>query len=123
MKPHCPNCLKEMTKASASRNLFNCEPCREIIQYFGGGADHGEPGPQFCWPIRRKRSVHTATRPEPPGPRARRYPTSSPASAAIRGGRTTVTVQAASEATLAETLPSSVRRNELCRAPMMTWST
>ena len=36
MKPHCPNCLKEMTKASASRNLFNCEPCREIIQFFGG---------------------------------------------------------------------------------------
>jgi hypothetical protein len=60
MKPHCPNCLKEMTKASASRNLFNCEPCREIIQYFGGSADHGEPGPQFSWPIRRKRSVHTA---------------------------------------------------------------
>lgn len=60
MKPHCPNCLKEMTKASASRNLFNCEPCREIIQYFGGGADHGEPGPQFTWRIRRKRADHTA---------------------------------------------------------------
>ena len=60
MKPHCPNCLKEMTKASASRNLFNCEPCREIIQFFGGSADHGEPGPQFSWPIRRKRVAHTA---------------------------------------------------------------
>ncbi|KRQ11263.1 MULTISPECIES: hypothetical protein [Bradyrhizobium] len=60
MKPHCPNCLKEMTKASASRNLFNCEPCREIIQYFGGSADHGEAGPHFTWPIRRKRSMHTA---------------------------------------------------------------
>src|SRR5205814_1902524 len=47
-----------------------------------------------------------------PRSRARPYPASSPASAAIRGGRTTVTVQAASEATLAETLPSSVRRNE-----------
>ena len=60
MKPHCPNCLKEMTKASASRNLFNCEPCREIIQYFGGSTDHGEAGPDFTWPIRRRRSVHTA---------------------------------------------------------------
>lgn len=60
MKPHCPNCLKEMTKAPASRNLFNCEPCREIIQYFGGSTDHGEPGPQFSWPIRRKRVAHTA---------------------------------------------------------------
>ena len=60
MKPHCPNCFKEMDKAAASRNLFSCEPCREIIQYFGGSADHGEPAPQFSWPIRRKRSVHTA---------------------------------------------------------------
>ncbi|WP_369722768.1 MULTISPECIES: hypothetical protein [unclassified Bradyrhizobium] len=49
-----------MTKASASRNLFNCEPCREIIQYFGGCPDLGEAGPQFTWPIRRKRVVHAA---------------------------------------------------------------
>jgi hypothetical protein len=54
MTPHCPNCLQEMTKAAASRNLFRCEPCREIIQYFGGSADQGEPAPQFTWPIRRK---------------------------------------------------------------------
>ncbi|MGY4623519.1 ribosomal protein S27E [Bradyrhizobium sp. USDA 4486] len=60
MNPHCPNCLKEMTKASASRSLYNCEPCREIIQYFGGGADHCETGPHFSWPVRRKRAVHTA---------------------------------------------------------------
>ncbi|MGX4770888.1 hypothetical protein ACWAUC_13945 [Bradyrhizobium guangdongense] len=60
MKPHCPNCLKEMAKAAASRNLFACEPCREIIQYFGGHADHSETGPQFAWPIRRKRAIHTA---------------------------------------------------------------
>ncbi|WP_245333954.1 hypothetical protein, partial [Bradyrhizobium guangdongense] len=60
MKPHCPNCLTEMTKASASRNLFSCEPCREIIQCFGGSADHGEPGPQFSWPIRRKRAAQSA---------------------------------------------------------------
>lgn len=56
MQPHCPTCLKEMTKASASRNLFNCEPCREIIQYFGDNADDGEPVSQFSWPIRRTRS-------------------------------------------------------------------
>ncbi len=39
------------------------------------------------------------------------------------GGRTTVTVQAASAATLAETLPSSVRTSEFCRAPITMWST
>jgi len=33
------------------------------------------------------------------------------------GGRTTVTVQAASAATLPETLPSSERTNEFWRAP------
>ena len=60
MKPHCPTCLKEMTKATASRNLFNCEPCREIIQFFGAHADHGEAGPHFSWPIRRKRVSRTA---------------------------------------------------------------
>lgn len=60
MKPHCPNCLKEMAKAAASRNLFACEPCREIIQYFGGHAEHGEPDPRFNWPIRRRRASYTA---------------------------------------------------------------
>ena len=60
MKPHCPNCFKEMDKAAASRNLFSCEPCREIIQYFGGSADHGEPALQFSGPIRRRRAVHAA---------------------------------------------------------------
>ena len=34
------------------------------------------------------------------------------------GGRTTVTVQAASAATFDETLPSSVRSIEFCRAPI-----
>ncbi len=34
-----------------------------------------------------------------------------------RGGRTTVTVQFASPAILDDTLPSSVRFSELCRAP------
>ena len=42
---------------------------------------------------------------------------------AERGGRTTVTVQAASAATLAETLPKNVRIIEFCRAPMTIWST
>ena len=123
MKPHCPNCLKEMTKASASRNLFNCEPCREIIQYLRRqrGSRRARPAilladpPQALRPHRSRGLISPA--PHDAGVRF------SPASAAIRGGRTTVTVQAASEATLAETLPSSVRRNELCRAPMMTWST
>jgi tRNA(Ile2) C34 agmatinyltransferase TiaS len=39
MNPLCPNCLNEMTKAASSRNLFNCEPCREIIQFFDFRAD------------------------------------------------------------------------------------
>jgi len=38
--------------------------------------------------------------------------------AAFRGGRTTVTVQSASLATLAEVLPSSERTSEPCRAPI-----
>ncbi len=44
---------------------------------------------------------------------------SSRASAASRGGRTTVTVHAASAATLAETLPGSERNIVLCPAQMM----
>ncbi|MBR0715234.1 hypothetical protein [Bradyrhizobium liaoningense] len=60
MKPYCPNCLREMSKAAFSRNLFNCEPCREIIQFFGDSADHGDAGPHFAWPIRRKSAGHTA---------------------------------------------------------------
>jgi hypothetical protein len=39
MNPLCLNCLNEMSKAATSRNLFNCEPCREIIQFFGVRAD------------------------------------------------------------------------------------
>jgi hypothetical protein len=49
-----------MSKAASSRNLFNCEPCREIIQFFGGSAEHGDAGPHFSWPIRRKSSGHTS---------------------------------------------------------------
>lgn len=37
--PLCPGCLIEMSKAAASRNMFKCEPCREIIQFFDGGTD------------------------------------------------------------------------------------
>src|SRR5208282_5823397 len=36
----------------------------------------------------------------------------------VRAGRTTVTVQVASAATLADTLPSKLRSNEFCRAPI-----
>jgi hypothetical protein len=56
MKPLCPNCLNEMSKAASSRNLFNCEPCREIIQFFGVNADCSDAGPHFWLPIRRKRA-------------------------------------------------------------------
>ena len=34
MNPLCPNCLNEMSKTASSRNMFRCEPCREIIQFF-----------------------------------------------------------------------------------------
>lgn len=44
MNPLCPNCLNEMSKAAASRNLFNCEPCREIIQFFDFRADRDRAG-------------------------------------------------------------------------------
>jgi tRNA(Ile2) C34 agmatinyltransferase TiaS len=37
MKPLCPRCRNEMSKAAKTRNMFNCEPCREIIQFFGAG--------------------------------------------------------------------------------------
>ena len=73
---------------------------------------------------RRTRRVPPAL-PTGPDPRlsagAARSGASRPLAAAptaSRGGRTTVTVQAASAATLAETLPSSVRSIEFCRAPI-----
>ena len=34
MNPLCPSCLKEMPQTASSRNMFRCEPCREIIQFF-----------------------------------------------------------------------------------------
>jgi len=34
MNPLCPSCLKEMSKTASSDNMFRCEPCREIIQFF-----------------------------------------------------------------------------------------
>ncbi|WFU43941.1 hypothetical protein QA640_16725 [Bradyrhizobium sp. CB82] len=60
MTPLCPNCLNEMSKAATSRNLFHCEPCREIIQFFGVGPDSSDAGPDFWLPIRRKRGGHGA---------------------------------------------------------------
>jgi len=32
-----------MPRSAASRNLFTCEPCREIIQFFDTGADRDYP--------------------------------------------------------------------------------
>jgi len=57
MTPLCPNCLNEMSKAVSSRNLFNCEPCREIIQFFGTSADGNDGAAQFRMAIRRKRAA------------------------------------------------------------------
>jgi hypothetical protein len=49
-----------MSKATSSRNLFHCEPCREIIQFFGVGPDRSDAGPDFWLPFRRKRNGHGA---------------------------------------------------------------
>jgi tRNA(Ile2) C34 agmatinyltransferase TiaS len=38
MNPLCPACTNEMSTAS-SRNMFRCEPCREIIQFFDIGTN------------------------------------------------------------------------------------
>lgn len=56
MKPLCPNCLIEMSKAASSRSLFHCEPCREIIQFFGVSSPCSDAGPHFWLPVRRKRA-------------------------------------------------------------------
>ncbi len=56
MNPLCPHCLNEMSKAAASRNLFHCEPCRELIQFFGVSSNCGDAAPHFWPPIRRKRA-------------------------------------------------------------------
>ena len=37
MKPLCPACRNQMSKAVSFHNMFNCAPCREIIQFFGAG--------------------------------------------------------------------------------------
>ena len=55
MNPRCPGCLNEMSKAAAARNLFNCEPCREIIQFFDFRSDLDRAG--------RLAPSHTAGRP------------------------------------------------------------
>jgi tRNA(Ile2) C34 agmatinyltransferase TiaS len=34
MNPLCPSCLNEMSKMVSSHDMFRCEPCREIIQFF-----------------------------------------------------------------------------------------
>ena len=40
MNPLCPSCLNEMPKTASSRNMFRCEPCREIIQFFDARQDN-----------------------------------------------------------------------------------
>jgi hypothetical protein len=45
MNPLCPSCLNEMSKMASSRNMFHCEPCREIIQFFDVWRDR-DPRPQ-----------------------------------------------------------------------------
>jgi tRNA(Ile2) C34 agmatinyltransferase TiaS len=34
MNPLCPGCLREMATIELSRNMFRCEPCREMIKFF-----------------------------------------------------------------------------------------
>ena len=74
-------------------------------------------------PCRTRRAPPASCRPSRPSTERIRPPDAALATFLQRrrpptgGGRTTVTVQAASAATLAETLPSSVRSIEFCRAP------
>jgi len=51
MNPLCPSCLTAMTKTMSSRNMFRCEPCREIIQFFDIRQDRDR------MPARRARPV------------------------------------------------------------------
>lgn len=56
MNPLCPSCLNEMSKSNSSRNMFRCEPCREIIQFFDLWQDRDTPPP----PRPAKRPVERA---------------------------------------------------------------
>lgn len=47
MNPHCPSCLNEMSKTASSRNMFRCEPCREIIQFFEVRQDRDNKPPRY----------------------------------------------------------------------------
>jgi hypothetical protein len=60
MNPLCPHCLKDMSRAASSRNLFHCEPCREIVQFFGVGLERGDGPREFWLSVRRKRDVNYA---------------------------------------------------------------
>jgi tRNA(Ile2) C34 agmatinyltransferase TiaS len=46
MNPLCPGCLNEMSKMASSRNMFRCEPCREIIQFFDVRQDRDTKPPR-----------------------------------------------------------------------------
>ena len=45
MNPLCPSCLNEMSKTASVRNMFRCEPCREIIQFFDVWRDRDSKPP------------------------------------------------------------------------------
>ncbi len=50
MNPLCPSCSSEMSKTSSSPNMFRCEPCREIIQFFDLWQDRDTEPPR---PVKR----------------------------------------------------------------------
>lgn len=59
MNPLCPSCSNEMSKVTSSRNMFRCEPCREIIQFFGLWQDRDteQPPPDPKHPIDQVRAA------------------------------------------------------------------
>jgi len=56
MKPLCPACLNEMSKAASFHNMFNCSPCREIIQFFGAGV-HADTRSRIKPPLGPERRI------------------------------------------------------------------
>ena len=48
MNPLCPSCLNEMSKIVSARNMFRCEPCREIIQFFDVRQDRDAKPPRYA---------------------------------------------------------------------------
>ena len=48
MNPLCPNCSNEMPKTASSRNMFRCEPCREIVLFFDVWRDNDSKAPHHA---------------------------------------------------------------------------